>query len=160
MYIVSSCLLGYPCRYDARSCPFEFLTGKDIREFLIPVCPEVLGGLGIPRCPAEVRGGDGDDVLAGTARVLDSSGRDVTEEYLKGAWISLGIALQSGAKAAILKARSPSCGPGSIYDGTFSRTLRPGDGVFAALLRRHGIEVYSEETAREVLEQLPRLSRS
>lgn len=154
MFLISSCLLGYPCRYDARSCPFEFLTRKGIRELLIPVCPEVLGGLGIPRRPAEIQGGDGEDVLTGKARVSDISGRDVTQEYLRGAWISLGIALQSGAKAAILKARSPSCGLGSIYDGTFSRALRPGDGVFAALLRRHGFKVYSEESAREVLDQL------
>ena len=153
MLIVSSCLLGYPCRYDGRSCPFEVLSTKGAREFLVPVCPEVLGGLPVPRRPAELSGGDGNDVLEGRARVIDVSGRDVTTEFLRGSRLSLGIALESGAKAAILKTRSPSCGTGSIYDGTFSRRLRPGDGVFAALLRKHGITLYSEQTAREILDR-------
>lgn len=108
------------------------------------VCPEVDGGLGTPRPPAEVVGGDGADVLAGRARVVTGDGRDVTAEYLDGARKALDAARRTGASKAILKARSPSCGSGEIYDGSFSRTLAAGDGVTAALLRANGIQVVDE----------------
>ena len=111
----------------------------------IPVCPEVLGGLGIPRPPAEIKGGDGLDVLEGKARVINSRGEDVTDQYVTGARVSLAIALQAGCSKAILKARSPSCGAGVIYDGTFAHARVIGDGVLAALLRRHGVDVKTDE---------------
>lgn len=152
--VVSSCLLGYPCRYDARSVPCQDLTGKNVRERLVPVCPEVLGGLGVPRPPAEIVGGEGKDVLDGRARVVNSKGEDVTGQYIRGSMLALGIALQSGAARAILRSRSPACGVGHIYDGSFSRRLREGDGVFAALLRRHGLAVHSDAEIQEVLAQL------
>lgn len=109
------------------------------------VCPEVDGGLGTPRPPAEIRGGDGRDVLEGRARVVTQAGEDVTEEYLRGARRALERARAAGATTAILKARSPSCGRGGIYDGSFSRSLTAGDGVTAALLQRNGITVLSDE---------------
>jgi uncharacterized protein YbbK (DUF523 family) len=109
------------------------------------VCPEVDGGLGTPRPPAEIVGGDGADVLAGRARVVTSGGADVTGAYVAGARRALAVAQESGARAAILKSRSPSCGKGGIYDGSFSRSLRAGDGVTAALLRANGIEVVTDE---------------
>ena len=111
----------------------------------IPVCPEVLGGLPTPRAPAEVRGGDGLAVLEGKAKVVNCRGEDVTPQYVAGAKAALAIALQAGCSKAILKARSPSCGAGRIYDGTFSGALVSGDGVLAALLRKQGFEVFSDE---------------
>jgi uncharacterized protein YbbK (DUF523 family) len=111
------------------------------------VCPEVDGGLGTPRPAAEIEGGDGADVIAGRARVVTADGDDVTDAYLKGAERALAVARETGATTAILKARSPSCGEGSIYDGTFSRTLEEGDGVTAALLKAEGIDVLSDEEA-------------
>jgi len=108
------------------------------------VCPEVDGGLGTPRPPAEIVGGDGADVLAGRARVVTVQGEDVTEAYIRGAERALRVAEQRGATRAILKARSPSCGSGNIYDGTFSKTLLAGDGVTAALLKMNGIDVATD----------------
>ena len=109
------------------------------------VCPEEEGGLGTPRPPAEIVGGDGHDVLAGRARVVTKAGVDVTDEYVRGAEIALAKARASGATQAVLKARSPSCGKGCIYDGTFTRTPSVGDGVTAALLQENGIEVVTDE---------------
>ena len=108
------------------------------------VCPEEDGGLGTPRPPAEIVGGDGADVLEGRARVMTRGGRDVTAEYVAGARIALDAARAAGAETAILKARSPSCGKGSIYDGSFTRTVKDGDGVTAALLKAHGIQVLTD----------------
>ena len=110
---------------------------------LIPVCPEEAGGLSTPRPPAEIVGGDGSDVLDGKAKVMTVDGTDVTEAYLKGAHHALQVAQSHGATRMILKARSPSCGCGDIYDGTFSGTLMSGDGVTTALLKRHGITITS-----------------
>lgn len=109
------------------------------------VCPEEDGGLGTPRPAAEIVGGDGHDVLAGRARVVTRAGRDVTDAYVRGAELALEAARRAGAKTAILKARSPSCGRGCIYDGSFSRTVATGDGITAALLMQAGIEVVTEE---------------
>jgi uncharacterized protein YbbK (DUF523 family) len=110
---------------------------------LIPVCPEESGGLSTPRPPAEIVGGDGDAVLDGKAKVMTADGTDVTEAYLRGAHHALEMAQSHGATHVILKARSPSCGCDTIYDGTFSGTLTSGDGVTTALLKRHGITVTS-----------------
>ena len=109
------------------------------------VCPEVDGGLGTPRPAAEITGGDGADVLAGRARVVTRDGRDVTEAYVAGARRALEAARAAGAETAILKARSPSCGKGAVYDGSFSRALQSGDGVTAALLAKSGIRVVTDE---------------
>lgn len=109
------------------------------------VCPEEDGGLGTPRPAAEIQGGDGSDVLDGRARVVTKAGVDVTQEYVAGARFALERALAVGAETAILKARSPSCGSGCIYDGTFTRTTTTGDGVTVALLQREGFTVVTEE---------------
>lgn len=111
----------------------------------ILVCPENLGGLHIPRPPAEIVGGDGYDVLTRRAFVKDKLGTDVTEAFLKGAQEVSLLARQHGISMAILKERSPSCGGVKIYDGTFSGTVKPGVGVTAALLKQNGIKVFSEE---------------
>ena len=140
--IVSACLLGVSCRYDGKSKPCEKVKRLAEKYELIPVCPEVFGGLSTPRPPSEMQN-DGS--------FINALGEDVTANYRKGAEETLRIAMENGCKLAILKEKSPSCGSGLIYDGTFSGTLVPGDGVTAELLKENGIEVYgeTEEFARE-----------
>lgn len=144
--LVSACLLGCRVRYsgsDARS-------GDDVlRRWLregrvVAFCPEVAGGLPVPRPPAEIRGGDGYAVLDGRARVVDRRGRDVTRHFLEGARLALRAARRSGARVAVLKDLSPSCGSRRIYDGSFGGSLRAGAGVTAALLERCGVRVFGE----------------
>lgn len=144
--IVSACLAGCPCRYDGKA-----QTNKDAAMLVaegkaVPVCPECMGGLPTPRVPAEIAGGSGEDVLSGKARVIASDGKvrlDVTDAFVKGAEKALQAALEAGADEAILKANSPSCGFGTIYDGTFSGARKDGNGVAAALLSANGIKVRS-----------------
>ena len=132
--LVSACLLGTPCRYDGKSKADARVLALAERYALIPVCPEQLGGLPTPRDPSERQG----------KRVVMASGRDVTENYRRGAEAALALCMQHGCKAAVLKEKSPSCGCGLIYDGTFSRRLVPGDGVTAALFKAHGVRVFGE----------------
>ena len=143
--LVSACLAGLPVRYDGTGNRDDVVGRLAAEGRAVLVCPEVEGGLGTPRPAAEIVGGDGADVLAGRAKVLTRDGVDVTDAYVRGARKALTAAQEAGAAVAILKARSPSCGLGRIYDGTHSGTLRPGDGVTAALLRAHGIDVLTEE---------------
>ena len=132
--LVSACLLGTPCRYDGKSKKNEAVCALAERFELIPVCPEVLGGLPTPRTPSERRG----------ACVVRKDGRDVTAEYRRGAECALETARREGVLAAVLKERSPSCGSGEIYDGTFTGALTAGDGVTAELLKANGMTVYGE----------------
>ncbi len=145
MILVSACLLGLPCQYDGQFCPQPALQELAARGEVLPCCPEVLGGLGVPRPPAEIVRGDGEDVLEGRARVINAQGQDVTWEFLRGAQATLRLAHRWGIKRAILKSHSPSCSSRYIYDGTFRGRLREGQGVTAALLQREGMEVCSEE---------------
>ncbi|MBZ4318395.1 DUF523 domain-containing protein [Streptomyces huiliensis] len=139
--LVSACLRGVPCRFDGRDKASaevgEAVAGRRVVAF----CPEVAGGLPTPRRPAELVGGDGHDVLDGTARVVEDTGRDVTEEFTAGARRALAAARRGGCSEALLMPRSPSCGRGAVYDGSFGGALVPGDGVTAALLERNGITV-------------------
>lgn len=144
--IVSACFAGINCRYDRKNNKIEEIRRLVRKGEAIPVCPEQMGGLPTPRHPAEIVGGDGDDVLDGKAKVIDNKGEDVTRQFMEGAQEALAMAEAVGAKEAILKERSPSCGSCLIYDGTFSKSKKAGLGVTAALLRRHGIRVVSEET--------------
>jgi len=152
IYLVSACLLGMPCAHDGygrggqRGRLAELLV-LAAQGRVVPICPEVAGGLPIPRPTAEIVGGDGDDVLDGRARVVTVTGEDVTEAYLQGATRALAAAQGHGITSAILKQRSPSCGGTRIYDGTHTGTLMVGHGVTAALLRRHGVTVRSESDA-------------
>lgn len=142
--LVSACLAGCQCRYDGGANPTSEV-GRVVAEGrAVLVCPEQDAGLGTPRPPAEIVGGDGHDVLAGRARVLTADGKDVTDAYIAGAEKALTAARARGVRKAILKSRSPSCGLGGVYDGTFSRTLTSGDGVTAALLVSNGIEAISD----------------
>lgn len=146
MKIVSACLMGCECRYDQKDNLVSEIKQLVKDGKAIPVCPEQLGGLPTPRNPAEIVGGDGFDVLDGKAAVIDNQGNDVTEQFLQGARQALHMAQALCATEAILKERSPSCGSGMIYNGTFSGTKQKGVGVTAALLIRHGLSVRSEET--------------
>lgn len=143
--LVSACLLGVNCRYDGGNGRQESLIGLIEKYNFIPVCPEQLGGLETPREPAEqivkFVTGDHDEI-----RVVDRSGKDVTDSFIKGAEETLKLARLYDCKRAILKERSPSCGHGCIYDGTFSGTKVPGDGVTARLLEENGILVSGESS--------------
>ncbi len=143
MILVSACLAGYPCRYNGGSKPDARVIELVQAGKAIPVCPEALGGLPMPRPPAEIVGGDGGDVLIGRGRVVDSTGADVTEGFIKGARATLNLCRRYGVERAILKANSPSCGSGMIYDGSFLGKLKSGDGVSAKLLKVNGITVES-----------------
>lgn len=142
MKIVSACLCGIPCRYDGESREDPELMELVARGEAIPVCPEQLGGLPTPRIPAELNG-SGELVFSGEAQAIRADGQDVSEAFMLGAYAALAIAEEHGAEEAILKAKSPSCGKGKIYDGSFTRTLTEGDGVTAALFEQHGIRVES-----------------
>ena len=135
--LVSACLLGVRCRYDGKSKPHPAVEQLMEQHTLIPVCGEIFGGLPTPRVSAERQG----------ERVVTADGRDVTAAYRRGAEEVLRLAERYGCKAAILKERSPSCGSGRIYDGTFTGTLTDGWGVTAELLRDHGICVIGESEA-------------
>ncbi|MBD5559526.1 MAG: DUF523 domain-containing protein [Clostridia bacterium] len=139
--LVSACLAGCPCRFDGATRPDPELEALAAAGIAAAACPECLGGLPIPRPPAEIVGGSGEDVLDGRARVMTRDGRDVTEAFLEGARAFRDKVLAGGIREVVLKSKSPSCGLTAIYDGTFSGTLRPGPGVTAALLRRSGILV-------------------
>ena len=140
--LVSACLVGVPCSYDARprtmSGARELLTEKRI----VPLCPEVLGGLGVPRERIEIQGGEGKDVLSGKARVVTESGLDVSSQLLEGVKIVVELVRALKIDEAILRARSPSCGFGEIYDGTFSGKLKKGNGVLAEALKREGVKIW------------------
>ncbi len=144
-WVVSSCLAGLKTRYDGGDKFCSKIQRLVEKGEAVPFCPEQGGGLTTPRSPAEIVGGDGRGVLAGRARVINKLGKDVTDQFIRGASGMLELARITGAKGAIIKSLSPSCGVGAIYDGTFSGTIREGDGVTAALLRESGLEVITEK---------------
>lgn len=147
MILVSSCLAGIPCRYDGKSQSNGEVVELVSRGRAFPVCPECLGGLPIPRFSAEIIGGSGEDVLAGKAKVMartPDGDIDVTSAFIKGAYCALQAARSVGADTVILKANSPSCGCGMIYDGSFSGAKRKGNGVAAALLKANGLDILSK----------------
>ncbi len=133
--LCSACLLGVRCRYDGKSKPNKKVMALLKKGVAIPICPEQLGGLPTPREPAEQKSG----------RVITKSRKDVTKNFRKGAAEVLKIAKAFKIKVAILKQRSPSCGYGQIYDGTFSGKVVEGNGVTTSALKRRGIKIISEE---------------
>lgn len=143
--LCSACLLGVNCRYNGISKPNEKIITLSKKEILIPVCPEQLGGQATPRLDAEIQGGDGSDVLEKRAKVVELNGNDASHSFINGAEEVLKMAKLFNVKEVILKQRSPSCGSGQIYDGTFSKKVVKGDGVTTALLKRNGIKIISEE---------------
>lgn len=145
MILVSSCLAGMKVRYNGTDCLDETIQKLLNENKAIAVCPELLGGFSTPREPAEIIGGNGEDVLAGTAKVINRSGTDVTNMYLEGAYITLAKAQEVSATMVVLKENSPSCGSAVIYNGEFKGKKIAGNGVTTALLRKNGIKVTSEE---------------
>ena len=144
MILASACLCGINCKYNgSNNLHPRFLQLLEQNQ-LLPVCPEQLGGLCTPRKPSEIFQGSGIDVLEGRCPVITRTGQDVTEQFIRGAKETLNIARLAKVKLAVLKSNSPSCGVGQIYDGTFSSRLTPGDGVTAALLKKHDIQVISD----------------
>lgn len=132
--LVSACLLGFKCRYDGKSCGKENVIKLMEKHELIPFCPEIYGGLATPRDPAEIIEG----------KVITNKSADVTSQYIKGAEEALRMARLYGCGTALLKEKSPSCGSGKIYDGSFSGTLTDGWGIAAKLLSENGIRVLGE----------------
>ena len=137
------CLLGEPCRYDGKSVPLDGTIIEKLKEkyTLVTVCPEQEGGLPTPRIPAERMG----------KNVVRRDGVDVTAEYRKGAGVALSLCRRFGISIALMKAKSPSCGAGRIYDGTFSGTLTDGDGVTVSLLSGNGIKIFTENDINSLL---------
>ena len=139
MKIVSACLLGIKCRYDGEAKPCQKVIDLVKQGQVIPVCPEQLGGLPTPRAPAEQKGN----------KIITKDGQDVTAQFQLGAEEGLKIAQLSDCTEAILKSKSPSCGSGRIYDGTFSGNLIDGEGLFAKILKKNNIKVYTEEDLQD-----------
>ncbi len=140
-YVVSACLAGIACRYNAKCYTCEAVQKLVLQGKALALCPEVLGNLSTPRKPVELLGG----------RVLDKFGQDYTQAFIYGAKKALELCKHSGCHTAILKTRSPSCGRDFIYDGTFSGNLVAGQGFFAKLLQEHNIKIYTEEDLPPVL---------
>lgn len=141
--LISACLLGGNCRYDGgnNALSEEVIAALRARWELLPVCPERDGGMSTPRIPSERRG----------ESVVNRAGEDVTAFFTRGAEIALRTARDAGCRYALLKERSPSCGSGLIYDGSFTGTLVPGDGLAAEALRAAGIAVYGENGLKMLL---------
>lgn len=141
--LISACLMGVPCRFDGKSVTRIDFSALSERYNLIPICPEIYGGLPTPRVPSERQG----------TRVVMADGTDVTDNFLRGARITVELAWSFGAGAALLKERSPSCGKGEIYDGSFTRTLKDGNGVGAEALIESGVRVYGESEIEKLFSE-------
>lgn len=139
MYLVSACLAGCPCRYDSKANTIQEVVDLVNSGQAIPICPEQLGGLSTPRIPAEIK-----HLADHTVRVVNNEGSDITNQFLLGAKRTLAIAKSLDIKKAILKAKSPSCGKGFIYDGSFTKKLIQGNGITASLLMENDIMVSTE----------------
>ncbi|MDM1759013.1 MULTISPECIES: DUF523 domain-containing protein [Acinetobacter] len=150
-YLISACLIGENVRYDAKNCLQQQLKQLIEQQKAVYICPEVTGGLSIPRLAAEIQGGDGVDVWTGKAKVITLAGQDVSAEFIQGAKATLALAQQHQVTHVILKSNSPSCGSTLIYDGSFTGQKIQGVGVTTALLQQHGFVVMTEN---EFLSQL------
>jgi uncharacterized protein YbbK (DUF523 family) len=143
--LVSACLLGERVRYDAKIKPaIRSLLELQKKDLIVPCCPEVDGGLSIPRVASEII----------EDKVIDKTGKDVTKNFAQGAEIALSLVKKYNIKIAILKSKSPSCSNNFIYDGTFSNTLIKGDGVTVKLLKESGVEVFNENEIDKALKFL------
>ena len=142
--LVSACLLGVNCKYNGgnNSLPSQTLAALEERYRLVPVCPERDGGLPTPRVPSERRG----------SGVFNREGEDVTAPFRRGAELALATANARGCRMALLKERSPSCGAGAIYDGSFTGRVIPGDGITAELLRKNGLTLLGETEVEKLLD--------
>ena len=160
--LVSACLLGKRVRYDGNTLTVldQIIQDWQAEGRIVPVCPEVDGGMNTPRPPAEITHGGGYRVLDGTAKVIDVEGTDVTNYFEEGASIALSLCKKHGIKVAILSESSPSCGSTTIYDGTFTGEKIQGEGVTAALLKENGIQVFSQHSIEAAAQTILKLSQS
>lgn len=138
--LVSACLLGENCKYSGGNNRNEKVIALGKEHQLVPICPECFAGLPTPRLPSEIKNG----------KVFSKDGRDLTEEFLDGAEKSLYVAEEAGCRVAVLKERSPSCGFGKIYDGSFSEKIINGNGITAQLLYENGIIILGESRTDEI----------
>ena len=155
--LVSACLLGDPVRYDGKAKNLDHAGLQQLltQNRVIAFCPEVAGGLSVPRAAAEIVAGDGNAVIAGTAQVKTREGNDVSDYFLAGAEQALVLCRQHDINTALLTESSPSCGSSQIYDGSFTRQSINASGVTTALLQQHGIMVFNQFQIDEALNHLP-----
>jgi uncharacterized protein YbbK (DUF523 family) len=148
--LISACLLGLHCRYDGGHQKISGTERLEEAFTLIPICPEQAGGLSTPRIPCELQN-DALQILTGKGRVLNRDNEDCTDLFIKGAREALFLTDLFQIRKALLKEGSPSCGSSRVYDGTFSGTCKPGEGITTCLLRKHGIQVYNENQTDELI---------
>ena len=160
--LVSACLMGFQVRYNgSQKAQLADALARWQREGRLVIhCPELAAGLPVPRLPAEILHAQGADVMQDRARIVESDGQDVTPHYQLAAWLALRAAQDAGCEAALLTDGSPTCGSQFIYDGTFSGQRKPGSGVAAALLREHGIAVFSDQQLPQLLAWMPQRENS
>ena len=152
--LISACLLGKNCRYNGGHSQLTELEEIDVEW--IPVCPEELGGLGTPRPSAEMQE-NAETILNGKGKIITNKGKNVTAEFIQGAEQSLQLGLGAEVKIAVLKSKSPSCGIGKIYDGSFTEILKTGDGIFAHLCHENDIECISSDNINQIKKTLAKL---
>lgn len=154
MIVISACLVGEQVRYDGNHKLDLFYKNLIDNKKAISVCPEILGGLQVPREPAEIIGGDGYDVWNEQAKVVTVSGQDVTHQFKEGAKRALSIIKDLDAQTVILKSDSPSCGSTVIYDGSFTGNKKEGVGVTTALFKLNNVDVYDEKSYHATFDNL------
>ena len=152
--LISACLLGKNCRYNGRHSKLTELEEIDMEW--ISVCPEESGGLGTPRPSAEMQE-NAETILNGKGKIITNKGKDVTAEFIQGAEKSLQLGLEAEVKFAVLKSKSPSCGIGKIYDGSFTKTLKTGNGIFAHLCHENDIACISSDNINRIKKTLAKL---
>ena len=152
--LISACLLGKNCRFNGGNSLIQELESADVEW--IAVCPEEEGGLGTPRPAAEMQA-DAEDIINNKGSVINITGRNITEQFIKGARESLKKGFQNNTQFAILKSHSPSCGIAKVYDGNFSGKLRKGDGIFAHLCREKGFTLISSDDTNQIKKTLKKL---
>ena len=152
--LISACLLGKNCRYNGGHSKLTELEEIDVEW--IPVCPEESGGLGTPRPSAEMQE-NAETILNGKGEIITNKGKNVTTEFIQGAEKSLQSGLEAEVKVAVLKSKSPSCGIGKIYDGSFTKILKTGDGIFAHLCHENDLECISSDNINQIKKTLAKL---
>ena len=152
--LISACLLGKNCRYNGGHSQLTELEEIDVEW--IPVCPEELGGLGTPRPSAEMQE-NAETILNGKGKIITNKGKNVTSEFIQGAEKSLQLGLGAEVKIAVLKSKSPSCGIGKIYDGSFTKSLKIGNGIFAHLCHENDIACISSDNINRIKKTLAKL---
>jgi len=152
--LISACLLGKNCRYNGGHSQLTELEKIDVEWIL--VCPEELGGLGTPRPSAEMQE-NAETILNGKGKIINNQGKNVTAEFIQGAEKSLQLGLEAEVKIAVLKSKSPSCGIGKIYDGSFTKTLKTGNGIFAHLCHKNDIVCIPSDNINQIKKTLAKL---